>query len=201
MMAMIEGAVVGLAAAGVAALAADPLTRVLGPLVLLAVAVPAVAARRRHGGLAAMVVVLPMVAVVELGVLAVHGAWAVALAGVTTRRTAAANMFLAIAWLAWPVWLGPQIVAWGVGVPAWATAWHPLFAANAAVVDRLGVWTERPLAYALTPLGQDLAYAFPDSPWPAVVAHLAVGVAGVSLRRIAPARPHPAASEARPAGG
>ena len=144
---------------------------------------------------------LPWLVFQNPGVAAVHLAWAVALLGLTPRRGAAAVMLLAIAWLTWPVWLGPQLVAWGLGVPGWATAWHPLFAANAAVVDALGVWTERPLAYALTPLGQDLAYAFPDSPWPAAVVHLAVGIAGVSLRRIAPARPQPAAARAGPAGG
>ncbi len=99
---------------------------------------------------------------------------------------------LAWAWLAWPVWLGPQLVAWNASVPAWATQFHPLFAINTAELDR-GIWTQQPAIYALTPLGQDLAYALPDTPWPAVgamtVTILIVLGARRFFRRRTPTRP------------
>ena len=104
------------------------------------------------------------------------------------EHAAAAGAFVvvlfALAWLAWPIWLGPQLVAWEVAVPAWATTFHPLFAANAAAVER-GVWTEQPAVYAITPLGQDLAYALPASPWPAtlLMASVAAMVSAASFVR------------------
>ena len=92
-----------------------------------------------------------------------------------------AVMMLAAAWLAWPIWLAPQLVAWEWTVPSWATRFHPLFAINAAALDR-GVWTQQPAVYQLTPLGQDLAYALPDSPWRTAAVLLVASLLCVSAK-------------------
>lgn len=74
-------------------------------------------------------------------------------------------------WLLWPIWLAPALSEHGLTTaPGPSTTWHPLFAVDRADSPN-SVWTERPLGYRLTPLGQDLAYIRPASPWPAIVVH------------------------------
>lgn len=87
------------------------------------------------------------------------------------------------AWLLWPIWLAPSLV--GVvgpaGIPAWATTLHPVFAIDPA-------WPEAAWGYRLTPLGQDLMFAVPASPWWAIGVHALVGIALCALARSARAR-------------
>jgi hypothetical protein len=117
-----------------------------------------------------------------VGAFAVLAAWAALLWAATAaiiprpaRRRgvlrAAAVTIAAWLWLAFPIWLGPTMAERGWDVPTWLSAMHPLFAMNSAIVE-LGIWTQHPLAYKLTPFGQDVTYALPPSPWPFVLANL-----------------------------
>ena len=80
-----------------------------------------------------------------------------------------------LAWLTWPVW-GSTLPAAGR-----IADFHPLLAANGLLAP-LGVWTERPLAYRLTALGQDVPYRLP-SPAAASVVQGVIGVFAVVLSR------------------
>ena len=67
----------------------------------------------------------------------------------------------------------------GTAIAAVVTRFHPLFALNRVMIDQ-GAWTSGDIAYRLlTPLGQDVAYALPDTVWPCVIGHL--GVTAVCL--------------------
>ncbi len=94
---------------------------------------------------------------------------------------AAIVIILQILWLTWPVWLSPSIP--GIK-PGWLVSLHPLLAINGVLKD-LGIWTEQPLAYGLTTLGQDVEYQLPASPWPAIGANLLLGGAMVLLSQFA----------------
>jgi hypothetical protein len=83
---------------------------------------------------------------------------------------------VAMAWLSWPIWTTPWMT------DQWArrlVAIHPLFAANSAT--RLNPWPQQTVMYRLTRLGQDVTYAMPPSPWPALVACLLIALAGGAL--------------------
>ena len=109
--------------------------------------------------------------------------WTLLLTAATRRGTLrpAVVTILAWAWLAWPVWLGPSLA--GPNVPTWATGLHPIFAVNAAALE-LGVWTQQPVAYQITPLGQDLAYALPATIWTCTIAQTLAAAAFLLLRRL-----------------
>jgi hypothetical protein len=98
-----------------------------------------------------------------------HGTGATVAAGIT--------VLLAIAWLTWPVWLSPWLAgSRGALVAAWLVPAHPLFALNRIFVE-LGMWTQQPLMYRLTSLGQDVPMSLPASVWPSVVTHAAIALA------------------------
>ncbi len=186
---------------GLAALASGPATldALLLPLILVVMS-PTLLVSGRMGerwiavGAAALTMAISLLVVgtrPPVGALMMYAALAAMLIGLCDglipcprrRRgfTRAAILTLAaIGWLLWPIWLAPQLVTWQATVPAWMTKLHPIFAINAVAMER-GIWTEMPVPYRLTPLGQDLAYALPDSPWPAVVAHGLIGLAGVGV--------------------
>jgi hypothetical protein len=85
---------------------------------------------------------------------------------------------LAAAWLSWPVWT----TAWMTErLAATLIRAHPLFAANAA--GGFPPWPEHGVIYGMTRLGQDIAYAMPDSPLPAMALNGAI-VAGAILLAI-----------------
>ena len=82
---------------------------------------------------------------------------------------------LALAWLAWPIWLSgwvdrPPVVH----AIAWLVPAHPLLALNGLLVH-LGVWGELPLMYQLTSLGQDVPYSLPGSVAACVAVHFLLG--------------------------
>ena len=82
---------------------------------------------------------------------------------------------LALAWLAWPIWLSgwvdrPSVV----DAIAWLVPAHPLLALNGLLVH-LGVWGELPLMYQLTSLGQDVPYSLPGSVATCVAVHFLLG--------------------------
>ncbi len=90
---------------------------------------------------------------------------------------AAVGVVLALLWLSWPVWLSPWLNgARGEMLVGWLVPPHPLMAVNAAVQDRLGVWSQQTLAYHLTNLGQHVAYSLPTGVGVAVMAHGAAAV-------------------------
>ena len=113
-----------------------------------------------------------------------------------TLRSAAVTV-AAWLWLSFPIWLGPAMGARGWDAPTWLTALHPLFAMNTAVLE-LGIWTQQPIAYQLTPFGQDVAYALPATIWPFLLFHAAaVGLLAL-LRWFAGLRRRRAALESAP---
>ena len=87
----------------------------------------------------------------------------------------AITVLLALAWLAWPIWLSgwvdkPSVV----DAIAWLVPAHPLLALNGLLVH-LGVWGELPLMYQLTSLGQDVPYSLPESVAACVAVHFLLG--------------------------
>jgi hypothetical protein len=72
---------------------------------------------------------------------------------------------LALAWLTWPIWLAHNLPeSNGQQISDALVIAHPLLIINERLLDR-GVWTERPITYRATALGQDLAYSPPSVPW------------------------------------
>jgi hypothetical protein len=74
----------------------------------------------------------------------------------------------ALIWLSLPMWMRTDPVATLAG-------FHPLFAMNSAC-NTLGVWTQQPILYRLTTLGQDVPFALPGSIWPSVIAHAVIAM-------------------------
>ncbi|MBC8107697.1 MAG: hypothetical protein H7Z14_13985 [Anaerolineae bacterium] len=87
----------------------------------------------------------------------------------------ALTTILALAWLSFPIWLRSDRSADLV-------AYHPIFAMN-GVVKSIGIWTQQPILYRLTTLGQDVSYELPTSIWLCVIAY---GV--IALLLLIPAR-------------
>lgn len=192
---MIASLAFGVAIGGVAAwVGPNTLDALLVPLPLLAVVTPTLVVGQRRAGrwINSITLLLGTIAVLfvtiqpPVGVLAMLVAWVAALTAAvdllvpTGRRRrgttrAAIVTIAALGWLLWPIWLAPQLIAWQVPIPTWGTTLHPIFAINAAAIER-GIWTEQPNAYALTPLGQDVSYALPESAWPTMLAHLAMAI-------------------------
>lgn len=87
-------------------------------------------------------------------------------------------MFAAMLWLLWPVWLAPVLTE---RLADWLTPCHPLFALN-GLLRHLGLWSEQAgVAYHLTNLNQDIPHRLPDSPWPAIAAHLLLAAMALVL--------------------
>lgn len=86
---------------------------------------------------------------------------------------------LFVGWFVSPAALAHAMLSsQGETLVGFLTRFHPLFAMNRIVIEQ-GAWTNSDLAYRLlTPLGQDVAYALPESIWPCVMGHLMVTVAG-----------------------
>jgi hypothetical protein len=89
-------------------------------------------------------------------------------------RLRSLTIAFALAWLSWPIWLSPH-----VSNVNWLVTLHPLLAINSLLQD-LGIWSQQPLAYQLTALGQDVEYTLP-SPRFSIAFHAIVAAAGVGL--------------------
>jgi hypothetical protein len=76
----------------------------------------------------------------------------------------AAVIVIALAWLFWPIWLAHNLGPAAERISNALVATHPLLTMNERLLD-WGVWTERPMTYRLTALGQDLPYSPPSTPW------------------------------------
>ena len=85
-------------------------------------------------------------------------------------RSASIAILVGLIWLSLPIWLRTDPAAT-------LSAYHPLFAMNGAC-DTLGIWTQQPILYRLTTLGQDVPFELPSSIWPCVIAH---GVIALTL--------------------
>jgi hypothetical protein len=101
-----------------------------------------------------------------------------------TRQAVLASaivVVLALAWLAWPIWLSPWLEGQSASrTAAWLVPAHPLLTMNGLLRD-LGIWSEFPLAYRLTNLNQHVLYRLPGSIWPCVAAHLLIAGALAGL--------------------
>jgi hypothetical protein len=101
---------------------------------------------------------------------------AAALARLTGYALAVAGtLLIAMAWLAWPVWLSAWVDAPRVAAAMnWLVPVHPLLSMN-GLLAHLGVWGELPLMYQLTSLGQDVPYHLPASVAPCAALHFLLG--------------------------
>ena len=93
---------------------------------------------------------------------------------------AAVISIAACTWLSWPLWL--------TAAPAVLIRCHPLLAVNGVLADRLGLWTEQPVAYRIMSLGQDVPYTLPPTVWPAAIAHGGMGVLAWGASLLLPRR-------------
>ena len=106
-------------------------------------------------------------------------------AGVMFSATIAQAMTIAVAlaWLAWPVWMSPWLAGHErlVGLLA---APHPLLALDAVLRASGPPWSERYFMYNfLTVLNQDVAYELSRSIVPAVLLHAVIGTVALLLGR------------------
>jgi hypothetical protein len=101
-----------------------------------------------------------------------------------------------LAWLAWPIWLSHWLTPRTVNLFAPV---HPLLALNRVFID-LGIWTQAPLMYQLTALGQDVPYGLPATILPCVGIHTLMGASlGMLAWWLRPAESSPLRSAASPA--
>ena len=92
-------------------------------------------------------------------------------AGMAPVLASALTVALALAWLAWPVWLSPWL-AGREELVASLVKRHPLFAVDAALRHLGPAWTERHYMYTrLTVLNQDVFYSLPGGVTSAVALH------------------------------
>ncbi len=83
---------------------------------------------------------------------------------------------LSLAWLTWPIWLSPILHGVrGVTLAAWLVPAHPVFAINAPLRATMGNWSEQAMAYRLTSLTDDIAYAAPQEITRSVLVHAMIG--------------------------
>jgi hypothetical protein len=120
-------------------------------------------------------------------------------AGMARLASSAVTVLLALAWLAWPIWLSPW-VAGRDALVAWLVWPHPLLALDGALRHLGPPWTERHWMYTrLTVLNQDVFYALPRGIWGAVVFHAGVALACLlPYRRARRVRPVVVASDQNP---
>lgn len=125
---------------------------------------------------------------------AVIGSWVMGLAGgsmvlvpLPRRRGGTVRTTLlavaALLWLTSPVWTGPAFASRGIDWSPGVSALHPLFVTNATAAGA-GIWSQQPVAYVMTPLGQGVDYALPHRIWPFISLHLAMFGAGLAVRRV-----------------
>ncbi len=121
-------------------------------------------------------------------------AWILALLGVGRllrvahvgpTPAAGLTLFIALAWLSWPVWLTPALeTSHGQAIVDLLVPVHPLFSIN-GVMKHFGAWDHYPaLAYpTLTVLNQDVSYRQPTGILPAALFHAMFGLALLIPRR------------------
>jgi hypothetical protein len=85
----------------------------------------------------------------------------------------ALTIVVALLWLTWPIWLAPEL---NESLVSWLVPAHPIMALNGICFEALGVWSQQPVAYRLTSLGQDVPYALPHSIVPMILVHAAIAI-------------------------
>ena len=84
-------------------------------------------------------------------------------------------MTLALLWLAWPVWLSPALRELGnQSLVNALVQLNPLLAINGLLLQ-MGPWSQAPIAYHLTDLGQNIAYALPAHGITCIAGHAVSG--------------------------
>jgi hypothetical protein len=77
----------------------------------------------------------------------------------------ALSIVIGFLWLTWPIWLAPQLAkSNSTQLANLLVAVHPPLVAN-GVLSAEEPWTEKPLAYRLTNLNQDIAISLPRTAW------------------------------------
>jgi hypothetical protein len=102
-------------------------------------------------------------------------------ADVDAQLAPAAICIVTLAWLLWPVWL--------MTAPPLLLRFHPLLLVNSAVSADLSVWTEEPVPYKLSQLGQDVPYALPERTLVGTVAYASLALALMLLGSTVDRRP------------
>jgi hypothetical protein len=104
--------------------------------------------------------------------------------GLNGRAIVAAAIVTVIAlmWITSPIWFASHLSHSNSDFYiSWFAPPHPLLAIN-GILANLGIWSERPIAYAyLLNLGQDVPYTLPRSVWPCAGFHLLIGTLGAII--------------------
>jgi hypothetical protein len=99
--------------------------------------------------------------------------------GIHAIAAATIVVVVALAWLAWPIWLSPYLAGRQTLVN-WLVFAHPILTLNGVLIDQ-AIWTERPHMYAWTALNQDVSYSMPTNIAWCVILHVLLGVACATL--------------------
>jgi hypothetical protein len=99
--------------------------------------------------------------------------------GINAIVASAIVVAVALAWLAWPIWLSPYLAGRQTLVN-WLVFAHPLLTLNGILIDQ-GIWTERPHMYAWTALNQDVSYSIPTNIGWCVIVDFVLGVATAAI--------------------
>jgi hypothetical protein len=93
----------------------------------------------------------------------------------------AITVAFATLWLTWPIWLSPTLRDHSTArVVHWLVQLSPLLAIN-GILLHLGPWTQEPMAYHLTDLGQNVVYSLPANAIATTAMHALLGAALIAL--------------------
>jgi len=144
------------------------------------IAIGTLLAPRRRSAIGVIAIMLLACAAARLGAMAwlqcaaVIVAYIAALSSLRQTTGYATTVILGLLWLTAPIWLPGQLMAN-------LARFHPLLAINGATLAS-GIWTERPLMYQWTALGQDVPYSLPTTVIWCVGAHLIVAALLIAIR-------------------
>ena len=110
--------------------------------------------------------------------------FALAAVGVLLERVVGAagaaglSVVVGVVWLSWPFWMAPWLSGErGEEIVALLVAGHPLFVFNGQLAA-FAPWAQHPIAYQLTNIGDDIAYAMPRGVWVSAAVHGSVAGVG-----------------------
>jgi hypothetical protein len=93
----------------------------------------------------------------------------------------AITVAFATLWLTWPIWLSPTLRDHSTArIVHWLVQLSPLLAIN-GILLHLGPWTQEPMAYHLTDLGQNVVYSLPANAIATTAMHALLGAALIAL--------------------
>ncbi len=109
-------------------------------------------------------------------------AWMLASFRIDRFIAATITSIVGFAWLSWPIWLSAHLEGdWGTRLAGWLVFAHPVFSINALLSPPLEVWTQMPMMYRLTALGQDIAYQLPGGVGWCIAIHTMIGAIGIFI--------------------